>query len=227
MLEALIFVVFPFCMLFAAISDMLSMTIANRVPVLLVAVFALVAPLTGMDWATYGWHFAAGGLVLAVTFGLFALGGMGGGDAKLLAASAVWMGLNIHLVEYLVVSTFIGGLLTLAILVYRKSPLAAVTSHNRFLRHFADETIRRSLWHRAWRWRPAHLSELAIDGVGTRKAGGLIFSPPAFPVRPDFYYSIWPWSRRLGRLFCWPGRMPQIYVNLKLITIVSIKLTLF
>ena len=94
MLEALIFVVFPFCMVFAAISDMLSMTIANRVPVLLVAVFALVAPLTGMDWATYGWHFAAGGLVLAVTFGLFALGGMGGGDAKLLAATAVWMGLQ-------------------------------------------------------------------------------------------------------------------------------------
>lgn len=140
MLEALIFVVFPFCMLFAAISDMLSMTIANRVPVLLVAVFALVAPLTGMDWATYGWHFAAGGLVLAVTFGLFALGGMGGGDAKLLAATAIWMGLNIHLVEYLVASTFIGGLLTLAILVYRKSPLAAITSRNPFLRHFADET---------------------------------------------------------------------------------------
>ena len=139
MLEALIFVVFPFCMLFAAISDTLSMTIANRVPVLLLAVFALVAPLTGMDWASYGWHFAAGGLVLAVTFGLFALGGMGGGDAKLLAATAVWMGLNIHLVEYLVASTFIGGLLTLAILVYRKSPLAAYTSHNAFLRHFADD----------------------------------------------------------------------------------------
>ena len=88
MLEALIFVVFPFCMLFAAISDMLSMTIANRVPVLLVVVFALVAPLTGMDWAAYGGHFAAGALVLAVTFGLFAMGGMGGGDAKLLAATA-------------------------------------------------------------------------------------------------------------------------------------------
>ncbi|TIT71210.1 MAG: peptidase, partial [Mesorhizobium sp.] len=105
MLEALIFVVFPFCMLFAAISDILSMTIANRVSVLLVTVFALVAPLTGMDWATYGWHFAAGFLVLAVTFGLFALGGMGGGDAKLLAATSLWMGFNIHLVEYLVVST--------------------------------------------------------------------------------------------------------------------------
>ena len=64
---------------------------------------------------------------------------MGGGDAKLLAATAIWMGLNIHLVEYLVTSTFIGGLLTLAILVYRKSPLSAYTSHNCFLRHFADE----------------------------------------------------------------------------------------
>ena len=61
MLEALIFVVFPFCMVFAAVSDMLSMTIANRVSVLLVATFAVVAPLTGMDWAVYGWHFAAGG----------------------------------------------------------------------------------------------------------------------------------------------------------------------
>src|SRR4029453_2898000 len=78
MLEALIFVVFPFCMVFAAVSDMLSMTIANRVSMVLVVTFAAVAPLTGMDWATYGWHFAACGIVLAVTFGMFAFGGMGG-----------------------------------------------------------------------------------------------------------------------------------------------------
>lgn len=139
MLEALIFVVFPFCMVFAALSDMLSMTIANRVSLLLVAVFAAVAPLTGMDWIAYGWHFAAGALVLAVTFGLFALGGMGGGDAKLLSATAVWMGFNLHLVEYLVVSAFIGGALTLAIVTYRASPLAVYTGHNLFLRNLADK----------------------------------------------------------------------------------------
>ncbi|TPI36366.1 peptidase [Mesorhizobium sp. B3-1-6] len=141
MIEAAIFVVFPFCMLYAAISDTLSMTIANRVPVILLATFALVAPLTGMDWTSYAWHFAAGAVVLAVTFGLFALGGMGGGDAKLLAATAVWMGLDINLVGYLVTSAFIGGLLTVAILVYRKSPLAAYTGHSRFLRYFADESV--------------------------------------------------------------------------------------
>ena len=138
MLEALIFVVFPFCMVFAALSDMLSMTIANRVSLLLVVVFAVVAPLTGMGWTAYGWHFAAGGLVLAVTFGLFALGGMGGGDAKLLAATSVWMGFNFQLLEYLVLSSFIGGALTLAILTYRSSAFAVFTGHNLFLRNLAD-----------------------------------------------------------------------------------------
>ena len=73
MLEAAIFVIFPFCMVFAAISDMLSMTIANRVSLLLAGSFLVIAPLTGMDWSVYGMHIAAGALVLTVTFGLFAI----------------------------------------------------------------------------------------------------------------------------------------------------------
>ncbi|MDW6026030.1 prepilin peptidase [Mesorhizobium sp. BAC0120] len=140
MLEALILVVFPFCMLFAAVSDLLSMTIANKVSVILIAGFAVIAPLTGMDWASYGWHFAAAGTVLAFTFLMFAIGGMGGGDAKLMAATALWMGFNLNLISYLVASAFIGGLLTLMILSYRKSPFAMLTGNNMFLRHFADPT---------------------------------------------------------------------------------------
>lgn len=138
MLEALIFVVFPFCMLFAAFSDTLSMTIANRVPVLLVLVFAVVAPMTGMDWAQYGLHFAAGVTVLLVAFALFAMGGMGGGDAKLLAATAVWMGMGVPLVKYVVVSAVLGGVLTFAILSYRRSAIAVFTSRNMFMRNFAE-----------------------------------------------------------------------------------------
>lgn len=141
MLVALIFVVFPFCMLFAAISDTLSMTIANRVPLILVAVFAVAAPMTGMEWSVYGMHLAAGMLVLAITFALFAMGGMGGGDAKLLAASAIWMGFNAQLLNYLVTSAFLGGLLTLAILLYRRSPVAVYTSQNMFLRNLADTAV--------------------------------------------------------------------------------------
>lgn len=141
MLVALIFVVFPFCMLFAAISDTLSMTIANRVPLILVGVFAVAAPMTGMEWSVYGMHLAAGMVVLAITFALFAMGGMGGGDAKLLAATAIWMGFNTQLLNYLVTSAFLGGLLTLAILIYRRSPVAVYTSQNMFLRNLADTAV--------------------------------------------------------------------------------------
>jgi len=77
-------------------------------------------------------------VVLGVTFALFAIGGMGGGDAKLLAATALWMGFGVSLVDYLVTSALLGGLLTLAILVFRGSPVAAITGNNIFLRHLAD-----------------------------------------------------------------------------------------
>lgn len=139
MLAASIFVIFPFCMLFAAVSDVISMTIANRVSIILVAAFAVMAPMTGMDWATYGWHFAAGGIALAVTFGIFAIGGMGGGDAKLLSATAVWMGFNMTLLQYLVLGAMLGGGLTLAIILFRNSSAAVFLSNNMFLRNFADE----------------------------------------------------------------------------------------
>jgi prepilin peptidase CpaA len=137
-LEALILIIFPFCMSYAAISDMLSMTIANRVSLTLLAAFAAIAPFTGMDWTAYAMHFAAGGLVLAITFTLFALGAMGGGDAKLMSATALWMGFGPPLMSYMVFSAMAGGALTLAILSYRKSALAVYTAHNPFLRHFAN-----------------------------------------------------------------------------------------
>lgn len=138
MLEALIFVVFPFCMVFAAVSDLLSMRIANRVAVILVATFAVVAPLTGMDWTTYAWHFAAGLMILCATFALFAFGGIGGGDAKLMAATALYMGMSMQLLQYFVVASFVGGLLTLGVLLFRRSPLSVYAGQNLFLRNLTD-----------------------------------------------------------------------------------------
>lgn len=137
--EAIILVVFPFCMLFAAISDILSMTIANRVSIILIGAFAVAAPMAGMDWSVYGMHFFAAGLVLMATFAMFALGGMGGGDAKLLAATSLWMGFGLHLVEYLVVSAFIGGALTVLILLYRNSPISVIGGRADFLRRIGDD----------------------------------------------------------------------------------------
>lgn len=139
MLQAAILVIFPFCMVFAIVSDLLSMTIANRVSILLVAAFVVLAPLTGMGWAPLGMHLAAGLAVLCVTFGLFAIGGMGGGDAKLMAATAVWMGMGTELVTYLVYASFIGGALTLGLVLFRNSSVSALAGNNLFLRNIADQ----------------------------------------------------------------------------------------
>lgn len=141
MIEALILVIFPFCMVYAAVSDMITMTIANRVSVLLVATFLIVAPLTGMPVAVVGMHVLAAAAVLCVTFTLFAFGTMGGGDAKLLAATALWMGFGMPLAEYMVVGAVWGGTLTLMILAYRNSPISDVTGNFVLLRNFADRRV--------------------------------------------------------------------------------------
>ncbi len=112
-------VVFPFCLAFAAISDLLTMTIPNRVSLVLLVSFFLIAPFAGLNLAQIGIHIAAAALVFAVCFCLFAVSAMGGGDAKLLTASAIWFGLSASLVHFLLYVSAFGGLLTLAVLFLR------------------------------------------------------------------------------------------------------------
>jgi prepilin peptidase CpaA len=118
-IEAALLVIFPLCLAMAACSDMLMMTIPNRISVILVASFALVAPLAGIGIEAMALHFAAGLIVLVVVFTLFAFNIMGGGDAKLLAASAVWFGLNDSLMAFMIYVAFMGGVLTLLLLSLR------------------------------------------------------------------------------------------------------------
>jgi len=115
-------VVFPAAMAYAAASDIVSMTISNRLCLVLAASFALCAASIGLGWIALGWHLAAGFLVLAVCFGFFAAGWIGGGDAKLAAVTALWFGFD-QLLPYLLISSFAGGALTLLLLRLRSMPL--------------------------------------------------------------------------------------------------------
>jgi prepilin peptidase CpaA len=116
---------FPAVMAFAASSDLFTMTIANRVSIILVAGFGALAVLTGMSTPDLMSHLGAGAAVLAVVFVFFACGWIGGGDAKLAAATALWLGFT-HLLDYLVYASLFGGALTLAIVYYRGMPLPPV-----------------------------------------------------------------------------------------------------
>ena len=67
-------------------------------------------------------HVGAAATVLAVTFVFFARGWIGGGDAKLAAATALWLGFD-HLMAYLLYASIFGGVLTLAMIRFRLMPL--------------------------------------------------------------------------------------------------------
>lgn len=133
-LDIIRLLLFPALMAFAAASDLLTMTISNRVSLLLVIGFLLLAVLGGMSVHGIVMHLLAGFAVLALTFTCFAMGWIGGGDAKLAAATAVWFGFE-HLIVYLAYASVAGGVLTLLMLKWRQWPLPSpLTSQDWLLR---------------------------------------------------------------------------------------------
>jgi prepilin peptidase CpaA len=120
--EAIRLLVFPALMAFAASSDLFTMTISNRVTLALAGGFIAMALISGMSLSDVLAHAGAAATVLAVTFVFFARGWIGGGDAKLAAATALWLGFD-HLVVYLLYASIFGGVLTLAMIRFRLMPL--------------------------------------------------------------------------------------------------------
>src|SRR3954452_16432081 len=113
---------FPALMAFAAASDLFTMTISNRISLALAAGFLALAVASGMTLQDMLMHLAAGATVLVVAFGCFAMGWVGGGDAKTAAAAALWFGFG-HLMNYLLYASLFGGALTLLLLQFRQWPL--------------------------------------------------------------------------------------------------------
>jgi prepilin peptidase CpaA len=113
---------FPALMAFAAASDLFTMTISNKVSLALAAAFLALALASGMGPYDILSHLGAGATVLVVAFACFAMGWVGGGDAKVAAAAALWFGFG-HLLNYLVYASIFGGALTLLLLQFRQWPL--------------------------------------------------------------------------------------------------------
>jgi len=123
---------FPALMAFAASSDLLTMTISNRLSLALAGGFFLLTLMTGMSLPAIGMHLAAAAVVLVVTFACFSQGWIGGGDAKLAAATALWLGFD-HLLDYIIYAALFGGALTLLILSFRRFPLPAMLARQKWI----------------------------------------------------------------------------------------------
>ena len=120
--QLLVLVVLPALLLVAALCDLARYTIPNRLCAALAALFLVFAAAMAMPLPLLGWHLAAGTAGLVLGFALFAFGWIGGGDAKLFAAIALWLGFD-DLLPYAAVATLFGGALTLTLLMLRQMPL--------------------------------------------------------------------------------------------------------
>ncbi len=119
MLDALPLAIAASLLLYAAASDVASMTIPNWVSIALAGAFPIVALAQDAPLTLIGLHLGFGVLMLGVGFLLFQAGVFGGGDAKLIAAAAVWTGLGAF-TAFALFTTLSGGLLALSLLIARK-----------------------------------------------------------------------------------------------------------
>jgi prepilin peptidase CpaA len=137
--HTLILIVLPALLLAAAVWDVASFTIPNFLQVGLLAAFALLLIVHPLGAGDFSMHLLAGFVGLVAGFTLFALGYIGGGDAKLFACMALWFGMD-DLLAYTLVASVFGGALTLGLLAMRNWPLPAPLAAQNWLLRLHDES---------------------------------------------------------------------------------------
>lgn len=135
--DILLLTIFPATMILAAAMDILTFTIPNRLSIVLIVGFFLLALLVPLTWSDIGLHVLAGAGMLSLGFVLFACGWIGGGDAKLFAGAALWLGPG-ALPKYLLIASLFGGALTLALILWRGRSLPAMLTSQGWLLRLHD-----------------------------------------------------------------------------------------
>ncbi len=119
-IQTLLMLIFPVLVVVAALRDATSYTIPNWISLALVAAFPLAALAVGTPWPLIGVDLGIGVAALVLGIIMFALGWIGGGDAKLFAAAALWLGLPAA-PTYLAVVGVAGGALAVGLLALRSA----------------------------------------------------------------------------------------------------------
>lgn len=118
MIEPVVLTVIGAVMIAGAVYDATTLTIPNWISGLLVALFPIAALVAGLSWAEAGIHVAVGFAALLAGMGLFAAGIIGGGDAKLFAAIALYVGAT-QFTFFLFAVALAGGVLACLFLAMR------------------------------------------------------------------------------------------------------------
>lgn len=138
-LSFFILMIFAATMVTAAIKDASTMLIPNWVSLLVLGAFFVTVPFVWQGFAHLGEHLLVGIAMFLLGLALFAPGWLGGGDAKLLAATSFWWTWP-DLLTYGIYTTLAGGVIALFILVGRKFMPVKVMTMPWMHRMFRDET---------------------------------------------------------------------------------------
>jgi prepilin peptidase CpaA len=120
--QAALVALFPALVIVAALRDVTSYTIPNWISLGLLAAFAPAALAMGLPAGAVGLHLGVGVIGLIAGMAMFALGWIGGGDAKLFAAAALWLGWPAA-GTYAAMTGLAGGALALSLLALRSGYL--------------------------------------------------------------------------------------------------------
>ena len=109
---------FPLLVIIAGLFDITSFTIPNWISLALVAAFFPAAFVAHLSWMQFGLALGVGAVFLILAVFMFAMNWIGGGDAKLMAAAALWIGWP-QAPTFLVITGLAGGVLAITLLALR------------------------------------------------------------------------------------------------------------
>ena len=112
-------IVFAAPLLYAAWTDFTTMRITNRTSLAMLAGFFVTLPLTWAGLPVFAEHMAVGGVFFLAGFAMFAFGWLGGGDAKLMSAIAIWFGWG-DAVNFILYTTLVGAGIALFIMLSQR-----------------------------------------------------------------------------------------------------------
>jgi len=126
-LQSLLLLLCPALVIVGGVHDLVTYRIPNWISLALMAVFVVTAGVAlagGTPLSTIGLHVAVGTVALVIGFAMFTFGWIGGGDAKLFASAALWIGWPAA-GTYAASTAIAGGALSIFILALRSAPARA------------------------------------------------------------------------------------------------------
>lgn len=128
MIAFLVLAVFPAALLVAAANDIYEFKIPNWVSIILICAYPVAGIAVGAPTRVIAEGLLIGAGALTLGFALYAGRIVGGGDAKLFAAVAPWVGANA--LGVFLFNTAIAGLaLVIFMTIFRKLPILPVYAH--------------------------------------------------------------------------------------------------